>query len=325
MRLITLALFITAVFCLPAIAQQQVVLTASRDNTLLETADGSTSNGIGANFFVGRVAGTGGGKIRRGLVKFDISPTVPSGAIITSVALTLNMSKTTSGTQTVVLRKVTADWGEGSSDAAGNEGGGAASVAGDATWIHRFKGTSNWTTAGGDLAAGVSASLAVGGVQSYTWSSTPELVADVQGWLANPSTNFGWIVIGGEAGPGTAKRFDSRENAIVANRPKLTISYTTSTSVADQPSVPEHIVLEFNYPNPFNPSTQIAYSLPADQTARLSVYNLLGVKVATLVDRPMTAGRHTVTWDATGMPSGLYLARLEAGGAIDMKRMVLAK
>jgi hypothetical protein len=52
------------------------------------------------------------------------------------------------------------------------------------------------------------------------------MVSDVQGWLDNPSGNFGWIMIGDESGPLTAKRFDSRENGAVQNRPRLTVFHT---------------------------------------------------------------------------------------------------
>jgi hypothetical protein len=326
MRLHVTALLGLVLLSSALFAQQQAVLTAVKDNTLYQTADGSKSNGAGSYFFVGRVAASGGGAIRRGLVKFDLS-SIPAGATVTSVSLRLNMSKTTSGAQTVILKRLTADWGEGTSNADANEGSGATSTTGDATWLHRFHATSTWTVPGGEsnVAAPTSASLSVGAVGAYTFASTAQLVADVQGWLANPSTNFGWLLAGNEESSGTSKRFDARENATTTNRPQLTVQYTTSTSVEEGTVIPDRVVLEGNYPNPFNPSTQIRFSLPADQPAQLSVFNLLGVKVATLVDGALTAGSHTVAWDATGMPSGLYFARLESGGVSSMKRMVLTK
>lgn len=301
---------------------QQAVLTPVKDNTLYQTADGSTSNGAGEFLFVGR---TNAASLRRALIKFDIAGVVPAGATITSVSLRLNMSKTASGIQTIALKKVSADWGEGTSNAADPDGQGAPSTTGDATWIHRFKGTSNWTTAGGDFVTTESASLSVNAIGTYSWTSTPQLVADVQGWLTNPSSNFGWIITGNEAIDKTAKRFDSRENATTANRPQLTVNYTTSTSVAINGTAPVDFGLIGNYPNPFNPSTRVEFALPGEEHARLSVYNLLGIRVATLVDGRTTAGRHAVTWDATGMPTGMYFAVLEAGRMRSMKRMVLAK
>ncbi|HZP85027.1 MAG TPA: DNRLRE domain-containing protein [Chthonomonadaceae bacterium] len=203
---------------------QTLTLVSSKDNTLYEDATGSLSNGAGANFFAGE---TGNGLIRRGLLAFDLSA-IPTGAKIDSVALTLSMSRTVSGSETISLYRVLADWGEGTSNATGQEGAGAPATTNDATWIHRFYNTQTWATPGGDFASAASATRTVGGVGSYTWASTPQLVADVQGWVDNPSTNFGWAVIGNESAASTAKRFDTRENPVAANRPSLFISYTVA-------------------------------------------------------------------------------------------------
>lgn len=160
------------------------------------------------------------------------------------------MSRTTAGNQTVSLHRLLANWGEGTSNADANEGQGAPSTTNDATWLHTFYNTSKWTNAGGDFAATASASLTVGGNGSYTWGSTTQMVADVQGWLNNPGSNFGWMVRGNEAVTTTAKRFDSRQIASTANRPVLIVDYTppgvtntptntpTSTSTPTQTNTP---------------------------------------------------------------------------------------
>jgi hypothetical protein len=310
-----------------ASAQLQQQLTASKDNTLYQTADGSTSNGVGSYLFAGRVAATGGGAIRRALIKFDVS-TIPAGATITSASLRLNMSKTNNGAQTMILKRLTADWGEGTSNADANEGSGAPSTTGDATWIHRFSATASWATPGAatDVAGPTSASASINSIGAYTWSSTPQMVADVQGWLNNPASNFGWILIGEEESSGTSKRFDSREHETTANRPRLTIQYTTSTSVSDAPTVPDRLALEGNYPNPFNPETTIGYRVSGNgDRVSLRVFNLFGQEVATLVNEPHHAGIYSSTWYAYGMPSGIYFAVLESGALRDVKRMILAK
>src|SRR5262249_33493237 len=127
---------------------------------------------------------------------------------------------------TIELHKLTADWGEGTSSTSGNGGRGANAATNDATWIHRFFNTGMWTNPGGDFSATVSASLSVDSVGDYTWASTTQLVADVQGWLDTPSTSFGWLLRGDESSGLTAKRFDTKENATDSNRPALTIDYT---------------------------------------------------------------------------------------------------
>jgi hypothetical protein len=80
-----------------------------------------------------------------------------------------------------------------------------------------------------------------------------------------------------------------------------------------------------NYPNPFNPSTSIKFNIPAASDVRLEVFNVLGQKVATLVDGRMTAGTHKVTFDASAMSSGLYLYRLTAGGQQISRKLSLVK
>ncbi len=197
-----------------------------KDNTLYQfvPADGDRSNALGNHFFAGE---TGMGELRRGVVAFDIAGNVPAGSTILGVTLSLNMSRAASDTsRTVELHKLLADWGEGTSVAPGEEGDGAPATTNDATWRHRFFDTIFWTTQGGDFSATLSASQSVGAVGVYTWSSS-QMVADVQSWLDNPATNFGWLVLGDESESATAKRFDTRESA---SPPVLTIQYTPPPS-----------------------------------------------------------------------------------------------
>jgi len=94
--------------------------------------------------------------------------------------------------------------------------------------------------------------------------------------------------------------------------------------------LPDGYSLKQNYPNPFNPTTQIDFSLAEGGPVTLEVYNLQGQKVATIVDRIMSAGEHTVEWDATSeagvkVSSGVYFYRLSAGDVTQSKKMILAK
>jgi FtsP/CotA-like multicopper oxidase with cupredoxin domain len=211
-----------------------VNINPSKDNTLYEyvAADGDQSNALGNHFFTGETAM---GELRRGVIAFDIAGNVPSGSTITGATLTLNMSRTPSNTaRTTELHKLLADWGEGTSQASGEEGTGAPATTNDATWRHRFFNTVFWTTQGGDFSGTASASQLVGAVGVYSWSS-PQMTADVQSWLDNPPTNFGWLVLGDESGIATAKRFDTRESA---SPPVLTIQYTTGTPTPTPSTTP---------------------------------------------------------------------------------------
>lgn len=208
---------------LPPPPDAGVTLAPDRDNTLYENPAGALSNGAGQSLFAGLTNDT---FVRRAILHFDLaSSAIPAASTIDSVRLTLNMRRTIAGSRTVALHRVTADWGEAGSNAGGAEGMGAPAQPGDATWIHQFYDTDLWAAPGGDFAAAASASVPVGNVGPYTWGSTAQLVADVQGWLDNPASNLGWILIGDESAKATAKQFDSRESS-VGIRPELRVFFT---------------------------------------------------------------------------------------------------
>jgi len=98
-----------------------------------------------------------------------------------------------------------------------------------------------------------------------------------------------------------------------------------SVGIDDENPIPASFSLAQNYPNPFNAATTISYSLPEKGPVTLSIYNLLGQKVATLFEGVQQAGEHKVVWNAAGAPSGVYFARLEAAQKSQIARMVLLK
>ncbi|MFQ5640415.1 MAG: LamG-like jellyroll fold domain-containing protein, partial [bacterium] len=101
----------------------------------------------------------------------------------------------------------------------------------------------------------------------------------------------------------------------------------TPTAVAelDEGSIPTEYLLNQNYPNPFNPSTTISYQLPESGHVRLSIFNIAGQLVETLVDDKKKAGYHSVIWQAHGVASGLYFFRIVAGGFHAVKKCVVMK
>jgi hypothetical protein len=209
----------------PLARADTITLNPDRDNTLYEDPTGSLSNGSGPNFFAGETANN---QARRGLLHFNIAA-LPAGSTITAATLTLHVSRTSTGTEAVGLHRLQSDWGEGASVAAGAGGDGAPAEPSDATWLHTFYPDRFWTNPGGDFDPADSATSLVGGIGFFTWSTSPGaggLAADIQAWLAAPTTNFGWLVQGDESFPQAAKRFDSRENSVAAFRPALSISFT---------------------------------------------------------------------------------------------------
>ena len=95
-----------------------------------------------------------------------------------------------------------------------------------------------------------------------------------------------------------------------------------STGNTDQ-ILPIGFHLEQNFPNPFNPGTTIRYQLSAVSMVKLSVFDVLGREIAVIVNEQKSAGRHTVTWNAGNRPSGVYLLRLQTGGFVQTRKMVL--
>lgn len=99
----------------------------------------------------------------------------------------------------------------------------------------------------------------------------------------------------------------------------------TATSNELDLEQPKEIGLSQNYPNPFNPTTSISFNLPEATNVSLSVYNMIGQKVAVLVDGRRTAGEHTVAFDASSLSSGVYIYRLRSGSMTITKKMTLLK
>ena len=166
------------------------------------------------------------GSKRRGLLHFDLS-SLPADAIIATASLNIFVNKLAPGSagQPVEAYKLTSNWGEGTSNSNGG-GQGVAAQTNDATWSTRFTGTPGpWTTAGGDFISSISGSVPISGTGAFSITGSA-LAADVQSWIANPTSNFGWILTGNEALSQDARRLSSRQSANVAERPTLTITFS---------------------------------------------------------------------------------------------------
>ena len=121
---------------------------------------------------------------------------------------------------------------------------------------------------------------------------------------------------------------DLSENSIVplyspkVNSLELKYQGFKEPEMSEQPG---QYALDQNYPNPFNPTTQISYQLPVSEDVRLEVYDMTGRRVATLVNREMSAGSHTVTFDASNLSSGVYMYLIQAGSFREVRRLTIIK
>jgi len=135
--------------------------------------------------------------------------------------------------------------------------------------------------------------------------------------LKEPNHSLLFIYSDGEGG-------HSRE---VPDFPGVTVALG---GVGASGSLPTQFAVNQNYPNPFNPTTEISFSLPASSKVEISIYNLLGQSVRTVIDEQMPAGNHTVTWDGRNssggtVASGVYFYRVQTQFGAETKKMIMLK
>lgn len=229
MRTFALACLTLSTFSAHTLANT-ITLSAVKDNTIYFNTL-AVSNGGGQFVFSGT---NGVGQPLRGLMKFDLAANIPAGSTINSVQLVLTMSQAIAHTASnIQLRRLSADWGESTTDAANGEGTGGLAATGDATWQSAFHPSTPWSTQGGSFSATISAVQIVGNNGTHTWASTPTLVADAQSFLDATGGNFGWLLFNtNESITPSAKRFVSRTGFPVNSRPRLIVDFTPPITIA---------------------------------------------------------------------------------------------
>ena len=162
---------------------------------------------------------------------------------------------------------------------------------------------------------------------SYTYDSSNNLIKELQqGWTDNAWDAYAEL----------SYTYDEHNNLIEElwqdltgyERPskiKRLYSYASVTAINSDFTLPDSYSLSNNYPNPFNPSTQISYTIPKRSIVRLKVFDVLGREVAELVNEEKEAGRYKVSFSASSIASGVYLYRMQAGDFIQIKKMIFQK
>ena len=318
-----ISLILTPVFA------EEVTLEPMKDTTIYEDEQGALSNGSGDYLFAGVNGSNGGNRIMRGLIAFDLS-SIPPGSTIESVTLLMSQSlpRNDGVSREVSLHRVLKDWGEGSSNADDGEAGGAPASAGDATWLHTSFDDSQWATPGGDFESAASASVGVGSDGFYQWLSTGALVTDVQTWVDNPSSNFGWLIKGQETLNGasfTARRFNSRHATAVNNRPELMVEF----SPAGEVSQPEIVFPQYVTGNGDSTRVVLRNNSETMATGSIAFFDENGDSTQVSIDGALTDsvrfelepwGSTDITTDPTGdLTAGAIEVFVETDSASDLE------
>jgi hypothetical protein len=201
-----------------------ITLNPSADTSVMEIAP---FNNLGAVQSLA-IGVTGTESPARGLLRFDFS-SIPPDAVVTSVELSMVVVRqaTLVEDSTFDLHRLLVPWGEGDKGEGTLMASGAPATEGEATWAARLHPLTFWGGGGGAAGSDYKAepSSSAGTSSTIVFESTTDMVADVQSWLSNPSSNFGWLVKDQVEGLAqTARRIGSRENSTVM--PRLVVNYT---------------------------------------------------------------------------------------------------
>jgi type IX secretion system substrate protein len=205
---------------------------------------------------------------------------------------------------------------------------------GDMLWTRRYGGASDdagnsvqQTSDGGYLIAGYTSSFGSGRYDVYLirtnslgdtlWTRRYGGPSDDYGNSVQQTSDGGYVIAG------YTNSFGAGDDVYLIKTDRDGV--VTVVAINNLRGIPREFILKQNYPNPFNPSTTINYELPVESWVSLKVYDLYGQEVATLLNGESLAGRHEVSWNATALPSGVYLCRLRAGTFTDTKRLLLVR
>ncbi|GEM_PF-685458 len=163
----------------------------------------------------------------------------------------------------------------------------------------------------------------------YTLDISPSggsVVASFEADVNNLGGQTGLVLASGFLTPSDDQDGESFGALLVLTDGTTALLPAVSTSIDEFSDMPQKFELEQNYPNPFNPTTQIEYALPQAADVQIAVYNVVGQRVALLLNNEQkAAGYHTVSFDASNLASGMYLYRIQAGNFTQTRKMTLIK
>jgi len=285
---------------------------ASIDNTIFK--DLPLSNGLGEYFFAGT---TKDGVIKRALVMFDLDEAVPAGVTVDSAILVLHPTKVKPGSTSLSVHILTTEWGEGTSKAEDGDGKGAAATANDATWEYARFITHPWIKSGGDYALESSATSTVSTGNDAVFSSIL-ITENVNFWLANPSNNYGWILIGDEFSTSTSAKFGSRDNIDPMLWPILKLYYQGSTSINQL----AHSNSDLSVYQGANMEEIIISNNGDPVSSIMEIYSITGAKVYSH-QLQISQGKNTVNVGI--QEAGIYIYKIVADGIPTSGKLMISK
>jgi hypothetical protein len=172
------------------------------------------------------------------------------------------------------------------------------------------------------------------GTVKLKWTTASEI--NNHGFEVERMSNGNWITIGFKEGAGTTteqKSYTFNDNIISLNAKQLCYRLkqidfngeSKYSNIVEVAILPVKFNLSQNYPNPFNPSTMISFTIPHRENVTLDVYNLLGQKVTSIINREMDGGNYDIRYDASSLSAGIYFYTLKAGSYVSTKKMMLIK
>jgi hypothetical protein len=200
-------------------ARAGTAIVAASADAELRSFDPDTNHGAGTTVISGKLGIGAGGEVRRAVIAFDLVDTVPPGSVVSAATVTVNvvMQPQVPPDTTFQLRRVLKSWAQ-------------STVTWNAPW------DASGASGAADVSGTVSSSVLVSGLGLRTFNSTPQLVADVQAWVNDPESNFGWLLISqDEVSLRTARHFGASENPGAAA--VLTIEYTASEPPPSAPLI----------------------------------------------------------------------------------------
>ena len=288
-----------------AVFQDGVVPTSDYNGTLDTKIKSDEPN---TNFGSDNELEVDGSPDRSVLLKWDLSD-VPSPSTVLAAEITLEVFNISSDVYGIYEMK--RDW-----------------VEDEANW-YQYRNGSPWQTEGAEGSPDRGSDLLGTVTATSSGSLTIPLNATaarlIEKWIDDPFTNHGFILQNYSSATDGAD-FDSREVVGASYRPKLTLTYIPGLddlAVEEAIEVPRNLVLSSIYPNPFRSATTLRFDLLAPAWVSLEIVDPSGRTVATRIERPMGVGSHAVRFEAEGLSSGVYLARLRAGPSTVTRKIVL--